>query len=119
MQVAIRTADHFFSSAWHSSRSSRHNITQHNCTQPFRAFPREAYVGLWHEVTHNHAVPRGTHAQCCKQSQPLNNHARSLLTEHGAGGVRAGAREHDWGHLVNFPTPLPLGFGVLSFFFNQ
>ena len=40
------------SPGWHSSCIHRHNITQHNHTQPFRPFPGDVDTGVAHKGTH-------------------------------------------------------------------
>ena len=44
------------------------------------------------------------HAQCCKKSQALCNHAVIVCRTWGERSWKHGVREPDWCHLVNFPT---------------
>ena len=54
---------------------SRHNITQHNHTQPFWAFPGEAYTGVPHKVAPGQGSASWSAClQCYKWPQLLHDH---------------------------------------------
>ena len=54
---------------------SRHNITQHNHIQPFRAFPGEAYTGVPHKAAPGQVSASWSAClQCYKCPQLLHDH---------------------------------------------
>ena len=81
-----------------SSSSNRHAVSSCGCSSGFshKGFSGGAYIGL------------DAHAQYCKPSQLLHNHAKSLFTKRGVRARGRGVRQPDHCHLGWFALSLRL-----------